>query len=160
MVVIDPKLDLVIERDVDIPSKLIWEAWTKPEHLKHWFVPKPWQLSDCEIDLRPGGIFRTVMCSPEGEEFPGVGCYLEIVEGLRLSWTNCMEPGFRPVPAFGEGDFPWTGIITIEPTEKGAKYTAIARHASEDAWKKHYEMGFLDGWGTCFDQLVEYMRGR
>ena len=49
-------------------------AWTTPEHLKKWFTPAPWTTVDCEIDLRPGGIFRTVMRSPEGQEFPNVGC--------------------------------------------------------------------------------------
>lgn len=155
---IDPKLDLVIERTVDLAPELIWEAWTKPEHLKHWFVPKPWQVSDCEIDLRPGGMFKTVMRSPDGDEFPGVGCYLEIVENIRLSWTNSLQPGFRPVGTFGEGDFPWTGIINLEPTGSGTKFTVVARHGSEDSWKKHNDMGFQNGWGTSFDQLVEYMR--
>ena len=41
-------------------------AWTHPEHLKRWFTPAPWTTVDCEIDLRPGGIFRTTMRSPDG----------------------------------------------------------------------------------------------
>jgi uncharacterized protein YndB with AHSA1/START domain len=75
----DPKLDLVLERTLDVPRELVWTAWTTPSHIPHWFVPKPWTIIDCEIDLRPGGIFRTVMRSPEGQEFPNVGCFLEIV---------------------------------------------------------------------------------
>lgn len=71
----DPRLDLVIERIVDVPPELVWKAWTSPEHLKPWFTPVPWKTVDCEIDLRPGGMFRTVMRSPEGQEFPNVGCY-------------------------------------------------------------------------------------
>jgi len=63
---INPKLDLVLVRVVDVPRHLVWEAWTKPEHLKVWFCPKPWGVSDCEIDLRPGGVFRTTMLSPDG----------------------------------------------------------------------------------------------
>src|ERR1700757_372332 len=66
----DPKLDLLLERIVDVPRELVWRAWTTPEHLKKWFTPAPWTTVDCEIDLRPGGIFRTVMRSPEGQEFP------------------------------------------------------------------------------------------
>lgn len=60
----DPKLDLVLERVVDVPRELVWKARTTPEHLKKWFTPAPWTTVDCEIDLRPGGIFRTVMRSP------------------------------------------------------------------------------------------------
>jgi uncharacterized protein YndB with AHSA1/START domain len=67
---LDPRLDLLLQRVVDVPPELVWAAWTKPEHVKKWFTPAPWTTVDCEIDLRPGGIFRTVMRSPEGQEFP------------------------------------------------------------------------------------------
>jgi uncharacterized protein YndB with AHSA1/START domain len=76
----DPRLDLLLERVVDVPPELVWAAWTVPEHVKKWFTPAPWTTVDCEIDLRPGGIFRFVMRSPEGQEFPNVGCYLEVVK--------------------------------------------------------------------------------
>ena len=59
IITIDPKLDLVLERVVDVPVHLVWKAWTEPEHLKPWFCPKPWYVSECEIDLRPGGMLRT-----------------------------------------------------------------------------------------------------
>jgi hypothetical protein len=70
----DPKLDLVLERVVDVPPNLVCAAWTMPDYVKQWFTPAPWQTVDCEIDLRPGGVFRFVMRSPEGQEFPNVGC--------------------------------------------------------------------------------------
>src|SRR6516225_9961619 len=97
----DPDLDLVLERIVDVPPNLVWAAWTKAEHLKKWFTPAPWQTVDCEIDLRPGGIFRTTMRSPEGQEFPNVGCYLDVQPSHRLVWTVALLPGFRPAPAAG-----------------------------------------------------------
>ena len=92
----DARLDLVLERIVDVPTELVWIAWTTPEHIKRWFTPAPWTTVDCEIDLRPGGIFRTVMRSPEGQEFPNVGCYLEVIENKKLVWTNALGPGYRP----------------------------------------------------------------
>ena len=56
---IDPKLDFVIERFVDAPRRLVWEALTKPEHLKEWYMPKEWgRVAKAEMDLRPGGVFR------------------------------------------------------------------------------------------------------
>jgi len=51
----DPALDLVLERFIEVPPELVWEAWTKPEHISQWFTPKPWIVAECEIDLRPGG---------------------------------------------------------------------------------------------------------
>ena len=153
----DPKLDLVLERIVDVPPALVWMAWTTPEHLKKWFTPVPWQTVDCEIDLRPGGIFRTVMRSPEGQEFPNVGCYLEIVENEKLVWTNALAPGYRPAkpPAAMPCDaFSFTAVISLAPHGNGTKYTALVIHSDEDARQKHAEMGFHDGWGKALDQLV------
>src|SRR3954469_11177993 len=88
----DPTLDLVLERVVDVPPSLVWAAWTTPEYVKKWFTPAPWQTVDCEIDLRPGGIFRTAMRSPEGQEFPNTGCYLEMIENEKLVWTAALKP--------------------------------------------------------------------
>ncbi|CAA9892839.1 hypothetical protein METHB2_840005 [Candidatus Methylobacter favarea] len=92
----DPELDLMFERVVEVPRELVWEAWTTPEKLKPWFCPLPWLTIDCEIDLRPGGIFRTVMQSPEGQNFPNAGCYLEVIQmknwfGLTL-WNQASAP--------------------------------------------------------------------
>lgn len=149
----DPKLDLLLERDIDVPPDLVWTVWTTPKHLRHWFVPKPWTITDCEIDLRPGGMCRTVMRSPEGEEFPNLGCYLEIVPNQRLVFTDAMLPGFRPSlnPFF-------TAILSLEPKGSGTRYTAMAIHRDEDGRKKHEDMGFHHGWGTVVTQMVEYIK--
>lgn len=147
---VDPRLDLVLERVVDVPPELVWAAWTQPEHLIKWFAPLPWTTVDCEIDLRPGGIFRCVMRSPEGQDMPNTGCYLEVVENQKLVWTDALVPGYRPstTPFF-------TAVILLEPHGSGTKYTAIAIHKDEEVRKQHEEMGFHQGWSQCLDQLVE-----
>lgn len=146
---INPKLDLVLERTVSVPPTLVWKAWTQPELLKQWFAPAPWTTTACEIDLRPGGIFRAVMRSPEGQDFPSEGCCLEVVENKKLMWTDSLVAGYRPStqPFF-------TGVVLLEPHGQGTKYTAIAMHKDEDTRKKHEEMGFYTGWSQCLDQLV------
>ncbi len=149
----DPDLDLVLEREVDVPPDLVWEAWTTPEHIKQWFAPKPFETPECEIDLRPGGAFRTVMRSPEGEEFPGVGCFLEVVPNERLTWTSALAPGFRPT--VDPDGLPFTAVIELQPTASGGtRYRAVAIHQDEDGRKRHQEMGFSEGWGAALDQLV------
>jgi uncharacterized protein YndB with AHSA1/START domain len=153
----DPRLDLLLERIVDVPPELVWTAWTEPEHLKKWFTPVPWMTVDCEIDLRPGGIFRTVMRSPDGEEFPHVGCYLEVIENEKLVWTVALAPGFRPSKATSEVPS-FTAVITMEPHGKGTKYSALAMHGDERDARKHAEMGFHDGWGKALDQLVAHAK--
>lgn len=155
---IDPKLDLVLERVVDVPPSKVWKAWTVPEHLKPWFCPKPWQTTECEIDLRPGGKFRTKMRGPAGEEFDGTGCYLEVIPERRLTWTSALLPGFRP-SATALKEMPFTAIILLEPEGKnGTRYTAIALHMDEAGRQKHEAMGFAEGWGKALEQLVEYAK--
>jgi uncharacterized protein YndB with AHSA1/START domain len=150
---INPKLDLVLEREIDVPVDLVWKAWTTPEHLRHWFVPKPWTITSCEIDLRPGGVFSSTMRSPEGVEHPNIGCYLEVVPQERLVFTDTLLPGFRPAPK----PF-FTAILELSPAGTGTRYRAIAIHGSEEARKSHEEMGFYDGWGTVVTQMVEYIK--
>lgn len=150
---IDPKLDLVLEREIDVPPELVWKVWTEPKHLMKWFTPRPWQTVDCEIDLRPGGIFRTVMRSPEGQDMNNAGCFLEIVEHRKLIFTDALLPGFRP----HDGGF-FTAMVTMEPVKGGTKYVAIAVHKDEAGRKSHEEMGFHSGWGTALDQLVAYAK--
>jgi uncharacterized protein YndB with AHSA1/START domain len=151
----DPERDLVLERVVDVPRELVWQAWTRRELLMKWFTPAPWQTVECEIDLRPGGIFRTVMRSPEGEEHDNAGCYLEVVENERLVFTDALAPGYRPA----ENPF-FTAIITLEDHRGGTRYTARALHKSPAERKSHEEMGFADGWSRCLDQLVALMKER
>ncbi|MGR9074175.1 MAG: SRPBCC family protein [Gammaproteobacteria bacterium] len=149
----DPKLDLAFERLVDVPKERIWQAWTRPEQLMPWFCPLPWKTVDCEIDLRPGGLFRTVMESPEGRRFPNIGCYLEVVENRRLAWTNALAPGFRPA-SIPEGGFAMTAVIELTDHGSGTKYAATVLHESEAAREQHAAMGFEEGWGKALDQLV------
>ena len=156
---IDASRDLVLERVVDVAPELIWAAWTQPEHLTKWFTPAPWTTPEAEVDLRPGGIFRTVMRSPDGDIADNSGCYLEIVENRKLVWTGALGPGFRPND-FSGGGFPFTAALTLEPVGAGTKYTATVMHATTEDSKAHADMGFLEGWGAALDQLVAYMKGR
>ena len=157
----DPSLDLLLERTVDVPVELVWKAWTTPDLIKQWFAPRPWSTMECEIDLRPGGRFKTVMCNPEGQEFPGEGCILEVVENSKLVWTSAMGPGYRPyVSGTGEshGGFVFTAIITLEAEGNQTKYSALVVHGDEESCKKHEAMGFYGGWATVLEQLVEVMQ--
>lgn len=156
---LDPTTDLVLERVVDVPPERVWAAWTQPELLKQWWTPRPWTTPECEIDLRPGGKFRTVMRSPEGELFPYLGCYLEVVPNRRLVFTLVLGPGYRPIPSKSEVPT-FTAIVRIEPHGTGTKYTATAMHQDPATAEKHAAMGFQDGWGAALDQLVEVMRSK
>ncbi len=146
---IDPALDLVIDRVVPVPPARVYKAWTTAEHLKQWFCPKPWYVSECELELRPGGRFFTVMNGPQGERFENLGCFLELVPDRKLVFTDALLPGFRPAPT----PF-FTAFLFLEPVEGGTRYIAIARHGKPETVEQHRAMGFFEGWGTVIDQLV------
>lgn len=154
---IDAELDLVFERIVDVPPEQVYAAWTQPELIVKWFTPAPWQTSSCEVDLRPGGLFRTVMRSPEGQDFPNEGCWLEIVPNRKIVWTCALRPGYRPRLA-REHPFLFTAIITMEPNGTGTRYRAHLMHMDAEGKKKHEEMGFHAGWGKALDQLVAMVK--
>jgi uncharacterized protein YndB with AHSA1/START domain len=146
----DGHLDLSLKRTIDAPRALIWQAWTDPQHVKKWWAPAPWTTTECQIDLRPGGIFRTVMRSPEGQDFPYNQCFLELIENEKIVVTNALEPGYRPAldPFF-------TAILTLEERAGKTNYSVLVLHRDEAGRKKHEDMGFHYGWNKCLDQLVE-----
>ncbi len=150
---INPELDLVLDRFLDVPPSLVWEAWTKPEHLVHWFTPDPWKTVACEIDLRPGGAFQTTMRSPEGVDHPSEGCFLEVIPNERLVWTDALCRGYRPNPK----SF-MTAAVVLSPEGSGTRYTAYAIHSDAATKNQHEEMGFHDGWGKAVEQLVAYVK--
>ena len=157
------QLDLSFTRDIDVPRALVWRAWTEPTWLMPWFCPLPWKTIDCEIDLRPGGIFRTTMQSPEGEVHPNLGCYLEICHAQKLVWTNALLPGFRPVapaPTGGSGhaDFTFTAVVELADAPLGTRYTATVIHADAAGFKKHEALGFEKGWGAALEQMVAMIK--
>jgi uncharacterized protein YndB with AHSA1/START domain len=159
----NPLLDLSFTRDIDVPRHQVWRAWTEPALLMPWFCPLPWKTITCDIDLRPGGIFSTTMQSPEGQEFPNLGCYLEVIPHQKLVWTNALLPGFRPSPASPTcGDasvsFMFTAMVEFADHAGGTRYTATVSHADEAGCKQHAAMGFEAGWGAALDQLVAMVK--
>ena len=158
----DPDLDLQFHREVSISPAQVWEGWTNPEILMKWFCPRPWKVVECEIDLRPGGIFRTVMQSPEGKRIPdSPGTFLAIDPGQRLVWTNALGPGFRPKPQPKDENLGFFFVVDLRLSllsNGKTSYTAHVMHQDEASRQTHEDMGFQQGWGIALDQLVELMR--
>lgn len=157
----DPELDLLFERVVPTSRRLVWRAWTEPETLIEWFCPRPWETVSCDIDLRPGGRFATVMRSPEGVEVAGANCYLLVEPERRLVWTSALTPGFRPhAQPTSDADFVFTADLTLGEEAGGTLYRAHLMHATAKDRQRHEDLGFQDGWGAALDQLVEAMAGQ
>ena len=153
---INPTLDFVLERFIDAPRHLVWEALTKPEHLKEWYMPKPWgSVSDCELDVRPGGIFSIDIALPEGRVVPNVGCFLEVIPLERLVWTSMLFPGYRPAVF---DDVPITAIVTMETVGSGTRYVFTALHRDQADFEKNKESGWQQGTEIAVDQFVAHVK--
>ncbi|MGI3126464.1 SRPBCC family protein [Nitratireductor sp. PBL-C9] len=143
--------ELVLARIIAAPREKIFRAWTDPEILKQWFVPKPWTIARAELDVRPGGKSLIVMRDPEGNEYPNPGVFLEVVENEKIvttdAYTDAWTPAAKPF---------MTMILTLEDAGEGkTRYIARALHWSDEDVAAHEKMGFHEGWGQCAEQLEE-----
>ncbi len=149
----DPSRDLRVVRLFDAPCTSLWRAWTEAEWLKQWFVPAPWQMPRCSIDLKPGGALRWTMRSPEGGESEHEACYLEMVENERLVWTDALGEGFRPLAQ------PFITVrIELQPEGERTRQTCTVLHKDEATRGVHLDKGFEQGWNACLDQLANLLR--
>lgn len=148
--------DLFIERQIDAPPARVWEAWSQPEHLAQWWIPKPLECDVVALDLRPGGGFVTRMREAGGAFQPHLdACFLDVDPGRGLVFTTCLTEGWRPAD-------PWlalTAEIALHDRDGGTLYTARVMHQDAAGASKHLEMGFMDGWGTVIDQLADHLAG-
>ena len=151
----DPKRDFAIERFIDAPARLVWEALTAPEHLKEWYMPRLWgRVLRAEMDVRPGGIFRIDIATGDGQEVPNLGCFLDVVPMERLVWTSMLFPGYRPAVF---DDIPITAIVTLETVGTGTRYVFTALHRNEEDLETNKASGFYQGTEIAVDQFVEHV---
>jgi uncharacterized protein YndB with AHSA1/START domain len=153
---VNPKTDFVIERFIDAPVHLVWEALTKPEHLKEWYMPRDWgRVSKCELDVRPGGMFSIDIAVGDGPDLPNLGCFVEVVPMERLAWTSMLFPGFRPAVF---DDIPITAVVTLQATGTGTRYVFTGLHRDEADFEKNKETGWQTGTEIAVDQLVAHVK--
>jgi uncharacterized protein YndB with AHSA1/START domain len=141
--------EVVITRVVDAPRRLVWEAWTNPEHLPHWMLgPSGWTMPVCEIDLRPGRAWHFAWRYSDGAEMGMRGVYEEVVPPERLVSTD----------SWG-GDWPET-LNTLLLSEEAGKTTITQRilYPSKEARDAALQTGMKEGMSAGFDRLDEYLR--
>lgn len=151
-----PELDLSVSRIIRAPRRAVWDAWTDPRSFERWWVPAPEVCRVIEMDLRPGGSFRTEF-SQDGIAFdPHItGCFLAVDELERIVWTDALVAGWRPA-----GSSFVTALIRLREHSDGTEYTATARHGSLADRDRHEELGFHEGWGAVTRQLAELVESR
>ena len=147
----DADRSVVITREFDAPARLLFEAWSKPEHLMKWFGPVGWPLTLCEVDFRVGGRWRFAMTGSNGvQNTPFGGTYLEIVPNRRIVFDNKFEaPGSQ------------TMVMTVTFEEKNGRTKLIHHTLFESvAMKNEYVgLGIEEGINSGFDQLEDVVAG-
>ena len=146
--------ELILSRVMRAPRAAIYTCWTTPEHMVHWFMPKPHFIDNVRIDPRPGGQFDSTM-HIDGAAIPSRGCVLDAIPDRRFAFTDLMTADFQPVAHPGLG---FSATIDLSDHADGTLYHVTARHRSVDEAQKHEAMGFSMGWGVVATQLEAYAR--
>jgi uncharacterized protein YndB with AHSA1/START domain len=141
------KRTLTIKRTFDAPVDLVWEAWTKPEHIIHWWGPKGMTTKVVEHNFTVGGKWHYTMAMPDGSEFVSFGMYSVIVE---------------PEKIFSSANFiPMTEGVEIQAFFEKAgdktNFTFNCIHATEEYARQQEKMGFYNGWGSTFERLASFV---
>lgn len=139
--------ELSVDRYIAAPPEAVWEIMTKRQ--TEWWCPKPWRTEIIEQDWRAGGRAAMVMKGPNGEDHAQEGVFLEVTPGRRFVTTDAFAAGWIPTKPFMVGGW------EVEPEGAGTRYRAWARHWDEATMQSHADMGFVDGWKACADQLAE-----
>lgn len=144
--------ELRITRVFNAPRKLVWQAWTTPAMLVHWFGCAAFSTIDAEADVREGGQWRVVMRAPDGTDFPAYGTYTAVRPIDHLAFTHQWEKQVVEVnPANHRTQ------VTVDLYEEGAKtrmefrQTGLASEASRDS--------HIGGWCDSMDKLAEQFTG-
>lgn len=142
--------EIVLTREFDAPRSLVFEAFTKQEHLRRWWGRRGSTLSVCEVDLRPGGAWRFVTRNADGKENPFCGEYREIAPPERLVYTFVYDvEGYRD-PA---------GLVTDVFHEKGGRTTLVEtmHFPSLESRDGTIKSGMASGAAETLDRLAELL---
>src|SRR5262245_11708342 len=140
--------ELVVTRTINGPARIVFEAWTKPELFKQWWVPKSFGISllSCEMDVRVGVRYRLVFGNDASEGMAFYGRYIEATPHSRLVWTN------------DEGD-DGGAVTTVTFEERGGKTLLVLHdlYPSKEALDAAIASGSTGGMPETLDQLDEFV---
>jgi len=141
--------EIRISRVFAAPRQLVFDAFTRAEHMQQWWGPKGWTLPVCKVDLKPGGSFSYTMQGPAGETHDCSGEYIEVSPPERVVYTD----GFD-APAMA--DYASTVTVVFEELEpKLTRITLTSVFKSKEIRDAIVKMGFGEGWGESFERLDE-----
>jgi uncharacterized protein YndB with AHSA1/START domain len=136
------------------PRDVVWEAWTKQEHLTEWWGPEMFTNPICEVDVRPGGLFRIDMKGPDGVMYPAPGTFIEVREPERLV--------FSQTPLDAAGNVMFETLQTAVFTEQGAKtlLTLTAQVISTTPGGDQFLAGLDEPWAAVASRVLKQSLGK
>jgi len=148
-IVADPsEPTIVITREFAAPRRLVFTAWTTPEHVAHWYGLRFLTLAVCEIDLRPGGAWRYVMHAPDGSEYGFSGVYQEVVPPERLVYSE----GFEAMPGHE-----YVVTLTLDEQDGKTTLTSTSLYQSMADRDGHLNSGMEAGSRETLERLAEHL---
>lgn len=145
-----------IVRDFNAPRQLVWDAWTKPEHVMQWWGPKNFTSPAAKTDLRVGGKYHFCMRSPDGKDFWVTGTYKEVSPIDRLVYTDSFSDAEGNVVSsehYGMPGIPLELEVKVELFEIDAKKTRM--HLTHSGMPEGTLRDMTaQGWGEMFDKLA------
>ena len=143
--------EIVLTRAFDAPRELVFEAWTNPEHVRHWWGLRESTMLLCEADVRQGGSWRYVTTAEDGAEVPFTGVYQEVTPPERLVYTEMYD-----VEPFNSGD-PAVNTVTFTPEEGGTLVTVTTVYPSKEVRDFVLSTGMEAGAAESYDRLAEHL---
>jgi uncharacterized protein YndB with AHSA1/START domain len=137
---------ILITREFDAPSELVFKAWTTPELVKRWWSGQRGAVTSAEIDLRVGGMWRYVMEASAGFEVAFHGEYREIVPNERIVTTEVFE---------GMPDAQAVDTITFAEVDGRTTLTMLVQHTSKEDRDGHINSGMEGGMQESMDALEQ-----
>lgn len=153
--------DILITRVFKAPVKLVWKAWSDPQHLMRWWGPKDFTAPSCKTDFRVGGKYHWCMRGPDGRDYWSTGEFREIIPMKRIVYTDCFadEKG-NVVHASHYGlpgeDWPLEMKVTVTFEELSGTTKMTLNHVGHPAGKMG-EMATA-GWNQSLDKLAESLK--
>jgi uncharacterized protein YndB with AHSA1/START domain len=146
--------ELIITRTFDAPRTLVWQAWTDPKHIMQWWGPAGFNIETCASDLRVGGHFQLKMRAPDGNIYPCIGIFREIVEHERIVYDGEAAEG-HPCGA----GIPPRAVVTISFAEQQGKthLTLHTRYASAERKEAAGAARFVVSWEEALERLAEHL---
>lgn len=151
--------EIIITREFSAPRQLVWDVWTKPEHVAKWFGPKGFTTRVDELNFTVGGRSAYVMIGPDGTEYPSHGIFKEIVPIEKIVTTDEFGDGFEEIESMKNVDLPeiLTQTYLFDDLGERTKLTIIVDHPTVEDRKKHEAMGVIEGWNSSLDKIEEYI---